>query len=222
MSPISRIDDAPTGASVGHAPPRVERTRTIQDVVDDIGFLRNRSELLVNDSQDLHESIGRLHSDGLEQELRSTALRVAQDRLPALLDRLSTQGFSWRDIARVCGVSVPAVRKWRQGESATGENRQRVARAVALCEIAEERYHIADVAGWLETPVHPEAPLNGLDLMASERLDLVLQLARDQPGDPERILDDFESDWRVRYHSDVEVFTATDGLPGIRLSGSDS
>ena len=47
----------------------------------------------------------------------------------------------------------------------------------ALCEIAEERYHIDDVAGWLETPVHPEAPLSGLDLMASERLDLVLHLA---------------------------------------------
>ena len=95
---INRIDDATTGASVGHTPPRVERTRTIQDVVDDIGFLRNQSELLVNDSQDLHESIGRMHSDGLEQELRSTALRLAQDRLPALLDRLSMLGFS-------CGTS---------------------------------------------------------------------------------------------------------------------
>ncbi len=221
MSAANRADDAPTGASIGHAPPRWERTRTIQDVVDDIGFLRNQSESLVNDSQDLHESIGRMHSDSLEQELRSITLRRARERLPVLLDRLSTLGFSWRDIARICGVSVPAVRKWRRGESATGENRQRVASAVALCEIAEERYHIADVAGWLETPVHPEAPLSGLDLIASERLDLVFKLARDQPGDPEQVLDEFEPDWRVHYCSEVEVFTAADGLPGLRLAGSD-
>ena len=221
MSTVNRIEDEPTGASVGHAPPRLERTRTIQDVVDDIGFLRNHSELLVNDSRNLHESIGRMHFDSLEEELRSVTVRHARERLPALLDRLSTLGFSWRDIAWICGVSVPAVRKWRQGESATGENRQRVARVVALCEIAAERYHIADVAGWLETPVHPEAPISGLDLMASERFDLVLALACEQPGDPEQVLDEFEPDWRVRYRSDVEVFTAADGLPGLRLTSPD-
>ena len=222
MSTIRRIDDAPTGASVGHAPPRLERTRTIQDVVDDIGYLRNRSELLVHDSRDLHESIGQLHSDSLDEELRSLTVRHAREHLPTLLDWLSTLGFSWRDIAKIAGVSVPAVRKWRRGESATGDNRQRVARIVALCEIAAERYIIADVAGWLETPLHPDAPLTGLDLMASERFDLVLALAREQPGDPERVLDEFEPDWRARYRSDVEVFTAPDGLPGLRLTGSDS
>lgn len=222
MSTIRHIDYAPTGASVGHVPPRLERTRTIQDVVDDIGYLRNRSESLIHDSRDIHESIGQLHSDSLDEELRSLTVRHAREHLPTLLDSLSTLGFSWRDIARIAGVSVPAVRKWRRGESATGDNRQRVARIVALCEIAAERYIIADVAGWLETPLHPDAPLNGLDLMASERFDLVLALAREQPGDPERVLDEFEPDWRARYRSDVEVFTAPDGLPGLRLTGSDS
>lgn len=222
MSTIRHIDYAPTGASVGHVPPRLERTRTIQDVVDDIGYLRNRSESLIHDSRDIHESIGQLHSDSLGEELRSLTVRHAREHLPTLLGSLSTLGFSWRDIARIAGVSVPAVRKWRRGESATGDNRQRVARIVALCEIAAERYIIADVAGWLETPLHPDAPLNGLDLMASERFDLVLALAREQPGDPERVLDEFEPDWRARYRSDVEVFTAPDGLPGLRLTGSDS
>lgn len=222
MSTVHRIDDAPTGASVGHAPPRLERTRTIQDFVDDIGFLHNHSGLLVHDSRDLHESIGQLHSDSLDEELRSLTVRHAREHLPALLEQLSTLGFSWRDIAKLAGVSVPAVRKWRQGESATGDNRQRVARIVALCEIAMERYIIADVAGWLETPLHPDAPVNGLDLMASERFDLVLALAHEQSGDPERVLDEFEPDWRARYRSDVEVFTAPDGLPGLRLTSPDS
>ena len=163
-------------------------------------------------------TIGQLHSDSLEEELRSRAVRHAREQLPTLLERLSTLGFSWRDIAKLAGVSVPAVRKWRQGESATGDNRQRVARIVALCEIAAQRFHIADVAGWLETPLHPDAPLNGLDLMASERFDLVLALAHEQPGDPERVLDEFEPDWRARYRSDVEVFTASDGMPALRLT----
>ena len=222
MSTIHRIDDAPTGALVGHAPPRLERTRTIQEVVDDIGYLRNRSELLAHDSLDLHESIGQLHSDSLDEELRSLTVRHARELLPTLLEQLSTLGFSWRDIAKIAGVSVPAVRKWRRGESATGDNRQRVARIVALCEIAAQRCLVADVAGWLETPLHPDAPITGLDLMASERFDLVLALASEQPGDPERILDEFEPDWRARYRPDVEVFTAPDGLPGLRLTGSDS
>ena len=58
--------------------------------------------------------------------------------------------------------------------------------------------------------------------MAAERLDLVLRMTREQPGDPERILDEFASDWRVRYRSDVEVFTAADRLRRLRLVGSDS
>lgn len=222
MSTVHSIDDAPTGASVGHTPPRLERTRTIQDFVDDIGYLHSRSGLLVHDSRDLHESIGQLHSDGLDEELRLLTARLARQDLPTLLDRLSTLGFSWRDIAKTAGVSVPALRKWRQGESATGDNRRRVARIVALCEIAAKRYLIADVAGWLETPMHPDAPLTGLDLLASERFDLVLELAHDQSGDPERVLDEFEHDWRARYRSDVEVFTGPDGLPGLRLTSSDS
>lgn len=222
MSTTHSIDDSLTGASVGHAPPRLERTRTIQEVVDDIGYLRNRGELLAHDSLGLHESIGQLHSDSLDEELRSLTVRHAREQLPTLLEQLSTLGFSWRDIAKIAGVSVPAVRKWRRGESATGDNRQRVARIVALCEIASQRYLIADVAGWLETPLHPDAPVTGLDLMASERFDLVLALAHEQSGDPERVLDEFEPGWRARYCSDVEVFTAPDGLPGLRLTGSDS
>lgn len=222
MTSSSSAHDAPTGASVGHGPPPLERTRTISELVDNVGFLRNRSELLLSDTHDVHEEIGRLHSDTLEGELNSRTARHARETLSTLLTQLSALGFSWRDIARISGVSVPAVRKWRKGESATPANRRRVARVLALCEIAAGRYHIADVAGWLEMPLHPEAPVSGLDLMASERFDLVLKLASDQPGDSEGVLDALDPDWRNRYRSDVEVFTGPDGLPGLRLTSRDS
>ena len=164
---------------------------------------------------------GVLHSDGLDEELRSLTVRCAGERLPSLLNRLAALGFSWRDIARAAGVSVPEVRRWRRGGSATGAGRQRVARFVALCEVAAERCHIVDVAAWLETPLHPEAPLTGLDLVETERLDLILVLARDRPDGPEQVLDGFDPDWRTRYCPGVEVFTAADGMPGLRLASSD-
>lgn len=158
---------------------------------------------------------------GFDEELRSLTARHAGERPSALLDRLDALGFSWQDVARAVGASVPELRKWRRGESAPDCGRRRAAQFVALCETASELCHIADVAGWLETPLHHEAPISGLDLVAAGRLDLVLSLAQDRPDGPELVLDEFDPDWRARYLSDVEVFTAADGMPGLRLAGSD-
>ena len=157
---------------------------------------------------------------GLDEELRSLTARHAGERLSALLDRLGSLGFGWQDVARAVGASVPELRKWRRGESALDCGHQRAAQLVALCEIAAERCHIADVARWLETPLHHEAPISGLDLVAAGRLDLVLSLAQDRPDGPELVLDEFDPDWRAKYRSGVEVFPAADGMPGLRLVGT--
>ena len=119
--------DGPTGASV-RLYERIEApTRTIREAVEDIGDLRNRAELLVDDSLDLHRSVGQLHSEALDKQLRALANQRVREELSALLEELSNLGFSWRDIARTSQVSVPALRKWRLGAPATGENRKRVA-----------------------------------------------------------------------------------------------
>ena len=173
---------------------------------------------LVDDTRNLHRVADGCHSDGLDAELRVGAGERAKQPLDVLLAQLSDLGFSWRDIARLAGISVPALRKWRLGGAATGENRHKVALMVSLCEIARSRYHISDVAGWLETPLHSEAPITGLDLMSAGRFDLVLRLARDQGSDPEAVLDEFEPDWRDRHASAVEVFTGPDGILGLRLA----
>ena len=109
------------------------------------------------------------HSDKLDAELRTMAQERSKETLERLLDHLSDLGFSWRDIARVVGVSVPALRKWRLGGPSTGENRRQVSTLVALCDIARSRFHLPEIAAWLETPVHPAAPLTGLDMMAGGR-----------------------------------------------------
>ena len=120
---------------------------------------------------------------------------------------------------------ISAGRWWTAGKIALSLpcpdwGRRRAAQLVALCEIAAERCRIADVARWLETPLHREAPISCLDLVVAGRLDLVLSLAQDQVGGPELVLDEFDPDWRSRYCSDVQVFTAADGMPGLRLVGT--
>ncbi len=220
MSDPRVIDRQPTGASIGRGGGIETPTRTISDLVDDYGFLRNVTADLVDGTKHLHHLVDARHSDGLDAELRVGASERAKQPLEALLSELSDLGFSWRDIARVAGISVPALRKWRLGGAATGENRYKVALLLSLCETARSRYHIADVAGWLETPLHPNAPVTGLDIVAEGRFDLVLRLARDQGSDPEAVLDEFELDWRERYATPVEAFTGPDGMPGLRLTDS--
>lgn len=216
MSPKNDIN-RPTGASILDYESKAP-TRTIAEWVEDIGHLRNQTNIIVNDSSDLHHSTQGLHNLALGQLLYTKATELAKKSLINLLEELNSLGFSWQGIARISGVSVPALRKWRHGHSATSANRQRVAMVAAFCRIAEENYLIEDVAGWLETPLHPSAPITGLDLVAEERYDLALELAGTRMQNPELVLDRFEPGWKERYRSQVEVFAAPDGLPGLRLT----
>lgn len=202
MRPTNALD-TPTGASVRPYQGMEAPTRTIREAVEDIGYLRNRTGLLVDDSLDLHRSAEQLHSEALDVHLRTLANQRVREELSALLEELSDLGFSWRDIARTSRVSVPALRKWRQGAPATGENRKRVATMAALCEIVRKEYLISEVANWLETPVNLDAPITPMDMIANDRWDLVLRLASTQGQDPEVVLEEFEPGWRKRYESSV-------------------
>lgn len=204
-------------ASVGATLELGEATRTISDLVQQVGHLRNRASLLVADSQEVHDSTSELHLNTLDKLLRSKAAQRAKEDITTSLSYLSSLGLAWSDVARVIGVSVPALRKWRQGESATGENRLKVGNFAAFCSILEEAYLFGDLGSWLETPLDLRAPITPLDLLADGRYDLGFVLAGDGNIDPESVLDQYESDWRTRYDSAVEVFEASDGTPGLRL-----
>lgn len=181
--------------------------------------MKNQTRILVADSNDMHNSTDELHTETLEQLLRSTANRLAREQLPEILHSLSGLGFSWRDLARLVGVSIPALRKWRNGEPASGENRLRVARLAAFCEIIGDQYLIDDPASWSEIPLHVDAPVTALDLIAEDRFDLVFKLSGDEGTDPESVLDQFDPEWRERYGTSIEVFIAEDGKPGLRPRG---
>jgi len=214
----SFLNDLPleTSGTVGlelAPPPRISETRTsFSKLADQAGHLRSRTRLLSDD-------VTHLHQDAQLEEWSERARNRARSSTQELLAVLSGLGFAWRDVARMAGVSVPAVQKWRRGESSSGESRYRLAQTVALCDMLSENYLVSDVASWCEVPIHSDAPLTALDLIAGTREELVIEHAAAHTTS-ESILDRFEPEWRQRYRSDFEVFVAPDDQLSIRRRNS--
>jgi transcriptional regulator with XRE-family HTH domain len=134
----------------------------------------------------------------------------------ALLNELADMGFTWRDIARLVGVSVPAVQKWRKGERLSGDNRRKLAGLIAACDLVASHFYVDDVASWFEMPIHESAPVTPIDLWAAGEQMLLFETAsRHLTG--EEVLDRFQPEWRERYASDFETYLASDGELSIRM-----
>lgn len=210
----SGSETAATTIGKVHGPDRTHSVADLIDIADQAGWHRNVSRTLIEDGTRLHETFGQMQDDALMRALRAKTGQKKRVALTDLLAELGTRGFAWRDLARIFGVSVPALRKWRQGESAIPENRMRVAEFVALCELIEDRNPgIPNAAPWLEMPLVPNVEVTGLDLAADQRIDLVLRYAHD--NDAERILDIYRPNWRDETDSEIIVVIGPDGMPGI-------
>ena len=197
------------------SPERVTRTRTIDEVVQDCGHLRNRTRLLGEDVAEADREVSEVHRQALIVQFDVKARKIAKRSVGEMLNELADAGFAWRDIARLAGVSVPAVRRWRQGEAATGANRLAVAHIVALVEILRDDHSVSEVASWMEVPLASGAPVTAIDLAASGRLQEVVEIAAAH-STGEDMLDRLQPGWRERYRSDYEVFEAPDGELGTR------
>jgi transcriptional regulator with XRE-family HTH domain len=180
----------------------------VYERTESLGYQRSRDRIVSDESRGLHQN-GVLD----EWTLRST--ERGRSSVVSLLAELADLGFAWRDIARMVGVSVPAVQKWRRGDAASGENRARLARLVAACDLVTEHAAVADVASWFEMPLSPDAPVTPMDLWSDARHDLVFECALDRQA-PSALLDQWDPDWRERFHSDYEVAVADDGRRYLR------
>lgn len=210
----------------GVLPEEPEKTLTLAErlnpVVEWSASLVNRSWVLRSDSNDLHAEIVDGHTGLVTKKLDGDAQELAKRGVTDLLTTLADEGFAWTDIARLVGVSIPAVRKWRTGKPATGDNVLQLARLVALVAWLREEQMVSDVASWLEVPIVPEAPITRMDLLVDGQRDLLI---RSQVGDeltPVAVLDEFAPGWHERYRSDFEVFIADDGQRSIRSKKSAS
>lgn len=181
----------------------------IHKLTEDIGFNRQVAGVTAEDFGDLHK-----RSHDLEWRMRSA--ERAKAGVVTMLNELGDLGFAWRDLAKMVGVSVPAVQKWRRGEKASGDSRQKVASLLAACDLIREHYMVEEIASWFEVPLVKDVPVTPIDLYADNRADLVFACANGQE-DPEVLLTQHDPDWRERYRSDFEVFTGADGNRSVRM-----
>ena len=207
-------------SSTTEAPTQLSRTRTIDELVEDVGHLRNVTRLVGHDVAEASRQVSEVHHQAFQAQLNTKAREMAKRPATEMLDELAGRGFAWRDIARLVGVSVPAVRRWRQGESPTGPHLLAIARLLAFTEILRVDHLVSDVAGWLEMPLVTDAPLTGIDMAADGRFVDLLDLATGHET-PEAALDRWQPGWHERSSSQFEVFEAADGELGLRPTARD-
>ncbi|MDN5731039.1 MAG: hypothetical protein L0K41_06295 [Yaniella sp.] len=204
----SQKEPVPTGG-IDTQPSLAPRYETRSSYTRESSVLRRQVKDLTDDSQETHRNAVRI-------ELDHRSHRWARQSTHDLLSELRSWGFAWRDVARIVGVSVPALQKWRKGASQSSTNRLKLAQFVALVEYVEHELLINDVASWLEMPIRTGVHLTALDLLAENREVLVIELASEQ-ATPEKVLDEFEPEWREKLVDNAfEVFTASDGSKAIR------
>jgi hypothetical protein len=212
---------ADTGnTTIGRGRTTTDHTKILAEIfaelAEQVGWQRGVTRDLIEDGQRIYEHAGRFEDQLYARLLSVKTSEKKQAEVTSLLLGLSDLGFSWSDLARIFGVSIPGLRKWRLGEPPTPNNRVKVAALAALCELLREKNPlIEDVAAWLEMPLVNGVPITGIDLLAHGRSDLVIRYVIDDDADA--ILDTFDPDWRKDFDSTVVVVEGPDGLPALTL-----
>ncbi|MGC5172085.1 hypothetical protein ACLQ2Q_15690 [Microbacterium sp. DT81.1] len=190
------------------------QTRRSAYFVDQTGVLHRQV-------RDLHENSASLRRDALVEDLDARQQEAAARDGVELLSVLSDSGLAWRDVAKLAGVTVPAVQKWRRGEGMSGARRLALARVVAMLDILGENF-VSYPASWLEMPVKNEVAISRLQLLAQGRFDLVLLLIADDTApavEVDRVLDEYDPDWGSTLVDDqFESFLASDGVVSSKVA----
>jgi len=209
MTPSSFTTDE-TAPSSSVSVPRIDQPTTLSSDV-----VANAAGALRDDVGALSDNVAALHGESLLIQLEARTDEAAKRAPKDLLDELASLGFSWTGIARLVGVSIPALRKWRNGETPSGDNRRNLAQIVAFVGVLERDHLITDVASWLEVPL---AGTNNraLDLFAAGNVGDLLEYAA-QKLESTELLDRAIPSWRAELDDQFEVFEAGDGERAIRL-----
>jgi len=126
------------------------------------------------------------------------------DASQLLAELAGTFGLSWIDLAQLIGVTIPAIRKWRQGGSVSAENTERLRGLVAFLRTLKD-LQISDPVNWMHSRLVPEeATVTPLHLYSEENTVKLLEFAS-QGGDSTYLLNDLVPDWRARFRSEFRV-----------------
>lgn len=170
---------------------------------------------LVTRVSTLNEDVRETHVGALSHEWSVLTSQRVVASARELLGLLADQGFAWRDIARMIGVSVPAIQKWRRGEKAGGSNRLKLASLVAAQDLISSQGRIQDIESWFETPIKNGIPVTPIDIWATDEAPLVLEYASGHLT-PDETLTRLDPEWRTTYDSPFETFRGEDGFMSIR------
>ena len=152
---------------------------------------------------------GRREVSSLDLEERTGT--EAHTATTALLEELAVErGLAWSDIARLCSVSMSAMRKWRSGESPAPERRRSLARLVAFLDLLDQAGSVDDPAGWLFMRLSDDHTATAADLYIAGKVEDLLEHAQGLLTLHET-LDRWEPEWRTATRSDWTVTTNTDG-----------
>jgi transcriptional regulator with XRE-family HTH domain len=180
---------------------------TIRDLNESYAMLRGEAHLVNSDIENGHRQVRRYDLDD------RTSVK-ARSAVSGLLDELATdRGLSWATIARLTGVSVSGVRKWRAGDAPKPEKRLALARLAAFLDLVGEM-PVAEPGAWLSMPLVAGFSATGEDLYIAGNVDDLLDYAAGHVQ-PKEMLDRFDPEWRARYASDWEIVTADDGNRSI-------
>lgn len=187
---LATADTETTGTRTSANPaPDVDTTQlTAKLLTERVGHVRGVARQLTSETEELHK-------DTTFTEWTSRTAARGKEVPGDLLRQLADLGFAWRDIARMVGVSVAAVQKWRRGERTTGDNRRHLAGLLAACDLVADHYLVSEVASWFEMPLVHDVPVTPADLYSANRTDLVFDYASGH-SDPATVLSHFNPDWR--------------------------
>jgi hypothetical protein len=204
------VDRGTAGSVITGYPQAEPATAASALLAQRAGWLRSQADAIGQDVANVHE-------EAMTYDLGQRAAAKARHGVSALLTELAVdRGMAWADIARLVGVSVSALRKWRASAGASAEHRLALARLAAFLDLLSE-CAIDDPAQWMEMrlPLPVGYVITPIDLYLRGGLSVLLEYASIRIT-AEQALDKIDSTWRDA-RSDFESYDAPDGAKAIRI-----
>lgn len=148
--------------------------------------------------------------DALRQAASTLALQDSTDVLQTLG---AYYGLAWTTVSQMVGVSATAVRKWRRGDTISGEYRSALAELLAFLQYTETCNSISKVGQWLDTRL-PDTTLTPADVYKLGGSDSLLDWLCGFVT-VTAMLDEVVPDWRQKYARDSH-FMVGEGPDGDR------
>lgn len=128
------------------------------------------------------------------------------------LSRLLDRGIGASDLYRISTVPPAMLRGWARGEGRLDAHIGQITRLAEFLDQIEECPGIRDAVVWLEMPL-PGSFRNGMDIVVAGHCEDLRDYAMGKIGH-ELLLDRSLAEWRA--DDAFQVFTATDGIKGVR------